>query len=160
MPYYYRRKKKKEEDYSGIPRVKVVKKPNYIDQLDRIFSLYIRLRDAMYGGYTRCISCGRVLEFDKFDAGHFHSRTHKATRWDEDNVHSECQACNRFSADHLIQYRENLIRKIGEDRYKLLEVKAHTISKDYDEFALKALIADYKKKVKQLAQEKGINVKC
>ena len=45
-----------------------------------------------------------------------------ATRWDEQNCHSECKFCNRFSADHLIAYQANLIRKIGQGRFDLLQV--------------------------------------
>ena len=63
------------------------------------------------------------------DAGYYHSRRHMSTRFDEENVSSECRACNRFSADHLIGYRENLIRKIGTQRFQMLEVKAHQTKK-------------------------------
>lgn len=34
---------------------------NYKDKLDRIFSEYIRLRDADNNGYIRCISCGKIV---------------------------------------------------------------------------------------------------
>lgn len=162
MPYYYRPKRKTAKtDTSELeknPRVKVKKKVNLVDKLDKVFSKYIRLRDCMVGGYTRCISCGRLLPFEQMDCGHYFSRTHMATRYDEDNCNSECRACNRFAADHLIGYRNNLIRKIGEKRVALLEVKAHQSSKLSD-FDLQAMITYYTKKVNELSKQREMAVK-
>ena len=123
-------------------------------KLDRIFSRYIRLRDTKPYDfrYGKCISCGRVLPYDKLDCGHFHSRIHRNTRYDEDNCHCECHYCNRMSADHLIKYQENLIKKIGQQRFDLLKVKASMTCKR-TAFELELMIKEYEKKVKEL--EKG-----
>ena len=120
-------------------------------KLDRVFSKFIRLRDTRQYDfkYGKCISCGRVLPYDKLDCGHFHSRIHRNTRYDEDNCHAECHYCNRMSADHLIKYQENLIRKIGQQRFDLLKVKASMTCKR-SAFELELLIKEYEKKVKQL----------
>ena len=128
-----------------------------VDRLDKVFSKYIRLRDAMPSGTFRCISCGKIKPIEQADCGHFHSRTHMSTRFDEDNCHAECRYCNRFSADHIIGYRENLIRKIGEQRYILLEVKAHETRK-WSHFELEMLIKYYKALVEKLQKEKGIRL--
>lgn len=127
------------------------------DKLDKIFSRYIRLRDAMPNGTFRCISCGQIKPIEHADCGHFHSRRHMSTRFDEDNCHSECKYCNRFSADHIIGYRENLIRKIGQQRYNLLEVRAHE-TKKWSLFELEILIKHYQAMVKKLQTEKGIKI--
>lgn len=66
--------------------------------------------------------------------------------------------CNRFSADHLIGYRENLIKKIGVQRFKLLEVKAHE-TKKWSCFELEQLIKYYKALGDKLSEEKGIDLK-
>lgn len=157
MPYYYRRKKKKPKDES-TPTKRVKREVNLVAKLDRVFALYIRLRDAMPGGYFKCISCGQIKPFEQSDCGHFHSRIHMATRFDEQNCHSECKFCNRFSADHLIGYRENLIRKIGQGRFDLLQVKARS-SKKWSDFELKLMIQHYHREVVRLSIEKGIKVK-
>ena len=148
----FKRKKKTAKKKSGDDKPK---KPNYVDQLDRIFSLYIRLRDALPNGMVKCISCGRYFPFTQVDCGHFYSRIHTSTRWDEDNCNAECRYCNRMSSEHLIGYRANLVRKIGEQRVALLEVKAHQTVKR-DDYVLKLLIEDYKKKVEALLKEKQI----
>ena len=149
---YYIKKKK-----SNKPKKRQTNQATLVKKLDKVFSQYIRLRDAYPNGTFRCISCGKIKPFEQADAGHFHSRRHMATRFDEDNVSAECRACNRFSADHLIGYRENLIKKIGTQRFQLLEVKAHSIKK-WSCFELEQLIKYYTVLVKKLSEEKGIKV--
>lgn len=131
------------------------KKTDYKAKLDKEFSLYIRLRDAFPGGMTRCISCNQIKPFEKIDCGHFYSRSHLATRFDEDNCHGECSYCNRFKSDHLLGYRENLIKKIGQTRVDLLAFKKDQISKISD-FEYKQLIKYYKILNEKLRKEKGI----
>ena len=121
MPYNIKRTKAKKKD-KPLPLfdkagITVKKKPDLKAKLDKEFSLFIRLRDCMPNGYFRCISCGQIKPYEQADCGHFHSRRHMATRFDEDNAHAECRACNRFSADHLIQYLKNLKAKIGQLRF-------------------------------------------
>ena len=128
-----------------------------VDRLDTVFSRYIRLRDAMSSGMFRCISCGKIKPIEQADCGHFHSRTHMSTRFDEDNCHAECRYCNRFSADHIIGYRENLIKKIGEQRFMLLDIKAHE-TKKWSHFELEQLAKYYRALVQKLQKEKGIKL--
>lgn len=162
MPLYYLTRKKKnahsEKKESTQEKPMVRRKPNLVKKLDRIFSLYIRLRDAMPNGYTRCISCGKIKSFEDMDCGHFYSRTHMATRYDEDNCHAECKACNRFSADHLIAYQTNLIRKIGISRFEKLGIKAKSTCHWLDS-ELVERIKYYSQKVNELSREKAIRVK-
>ena len=157
MPYYIKRKKKKEKSLPLLDTasIKVRKQPDFKAKLDKEFSLFIRLRDAMPSGHFRCISCGQIKPFEQADCGHFHSRRHLATRFDEDNAHAECRACNRFSADHLIGYERNLIAKIGQQRFDMLKVKAASTCKMSD-FEYKELIKYYKAINEKLRKEKGL----
>lgn len=148
MPYYIKKTKK-----TSTGR----KKTNLVAKLDKVFSLYIRLRDSMPNGYFKCISCGQIKRFDQADCGHFYSRTHMATRFDEDNAHLECSFCNRFCADHLIGYQTNLIKKIGMSRFELLRVKSHSVKK-WSDFELEAMIKHYTLEVKRLSSEKCLKV--
>ena len=156
MPYYIKRYPKKKKD--GVEKKPSRRgKPNLVKKLDRVFALYIRLRDAMDGGYCRCISCGRIKPFAEIDCGHYHSRTHMATRYDEDNCHGECHYCNRMSADHLIKYRENLVKKIGQQKVDWLNVKAHS-TKHFLDSELEGMIEYYTREAKKLSSLKGIRV--
>lgn len=159
--YYIKRTKSKKKD-KPLPlfdkaRITVKKKPDLKAKLDKVFSLYIRLRDIKPFNYRffKCISCGEIKPFEQADCGHFHSRRHLSTRFDEDNAHAECRACNRFSADHLINYEKNLIAKIGQQKFDLLKVKAAGTSKMSD-FEYEQLIKYYKALNKKLRKEKGL----
>lgn len=161
MPYYIKRTKAKKKD-KPLPLfdkagVIIKKKPDLKAKLDKVFSLYIRLRDSKPFNYRffKCISCGEIKPFEQADCGHFHSRRHLSTRFDEDNAHAECRACNRFSADHLINYEKNLIAKIGQQKFDLLKVKAAGTSKMSD-FEYEQLIKYYKALNKKLKKEKGL----
>lgn len=151
MPYYIKRKAKEK------PAARKIRQPSLstmVKKLDKVFSQYIRLRDAMPGGVFRCISCGRTLPIGRADCGHYFSRRHMSTRFDEDNCNAECSYCNRFDAEHLIGYRENLIRKIGLRRYQLLGVRANE-TKKWSCFELEVLARHYQGKVRELEKEKG-----
>ena len=126
--------------------------------LDIVFSLYIRLRDAMPGGRTRCISCGRVFPFEQIQAGHYYTRHNRSVRWDEDNVHAECSLDNCSNPGHLEGYTKNLIAKIGQGRFDALSVRAHGTRKWSGE-ELREMIRHYTAEVKRLSREKGINVR-
>lgn len=156
MPYYIKRKKKTSPSENKRPKKKN-SQSTLIHKLDKVFSLYIRLRDAMPNGYVRCISCGQIKRFEDVDCGHFHSRKNMSTRFDEENCNAECKYCNRFSADHLIGYQRNLIQKIGKGRFDLLNVKAHT-AKHYMDFELQGMYEHYKKECQRLSTLKGIKV--
>ena len=139
-------------DKAGIT---VKKKPDLKAKLDKEFSLFIRLRDCMPNGFFRCISCGQIKPFGQADCGHYFSRTHLATRFDENNCHAECRACTRFRAAHLEGYRENLIAKIGQQYFDLLKVKAASNTKMSD-FEHEQLIKYFKALNEKLRKEKGL----
>lgn len=148
MPYYIKRKPKTPK--SGIKE----RKPStaaLVRKLDKVFSLFIRLRDsAAYNyQYFRCISCGQIKPFDQMDCGHFISRTHQATRFDEENAHGECRFCNRFSADHIIAYQRNLEAKIGKDRVDMLLARGR-MTKKWSAFELQLLIKHYQQEVDKM----------
>lgn len=143
--YYLKKKKSSTGKKTGKSRLSTLTR-----KLDEIFSLYIRARDSK-DGHFRCISCGRILPYEQADCGHYFSRTHKNTRWDEENCSAECKRCNRFCADHLEGYRIHLIEKIGQRNFDLLSVRAHQIRK-WSEFELEELIKYYKAKYESLKE--------
>jgi uncharacterized C2H2 Zn-finger protein len=123
-----------------------MKKAN-IDKLDRIFSKYIRLRDADDNGYCRCISCGKVFHWKDGDAGHYINRKHMSVRWDEMNVHAQCRACNRFDEGNGPGYTQGLMKKYGPEVLDLLLYKKFQTSKLTD-FEVECLIKHYNEKTK------------
>lgn len=147
MPYYIKKQRHQKEKRERSESAKL------IDKLDRVFSLYIRLRDSKEFNFQafRCISCGQIKPFSQMDCGHFFSRRHMATRFSELNASGECRACNRFSADHLHGYEVNLKKKIGEQKFALLEAQAHS-TKKWHPFELEQMIQYYKDQIEKLKQ--------
>jgi|694.fasta_scaffold23799_19 hypothetical protein len=99
-----------------------------IDELDKVFSLYVRLKDADLKGDVICITCSNKFNYKDVDAGHYIPRVHMNTRWDEDNVKPQCINCNRYNygmIDVFEKYLEN--NKKGITEY--LKEKSKKISK-------------------------------
>src|SRR5688500_14823181 len=84
------------------------------DKLWKIFSEYIRLRDANADGYCVCITSGRLIHWKDCDAGHFISRRHMATKYDEQNVHAQRRFDNRFAAGEQFVYARAIDAKYGK----------------------------------------------
>lgn len=118
-------------------------------KLDRVFSVYIRMRDADENGYIRCISCGKAVHWKDADAGHYVNRRHMSLRWDEKNVNAQCRSCNRFDEGNMLGYTEGLQRKYGSQVLNYFKIKKHNIAK-YPKVALEHLIKYYQQKIKEL----------
>ena len=116
---------------------------DYLKLAQITFNKYIRLRDKG----QNCISCQKKPL--KENAGHFYNaNNHYNVRFDEYNVHLQCEHCNTFLSANLIYYRENLIKKIGIEKFNELEAKARKTRKFTIE-ELKEIIKLYKQKIKQ-----------
>lgn len=95
-------------------------------KIDREFHDYIRRRDAdNETGYCKCISCNKIIHYTESDGGHFISRKHLSTRYDEQNVNAQCRKCNRFEDGRQFEYSLNL----GEQLSNELLVKSKQILK-------------------------------
>ena len=74
----------------------MVKKPSrktLVKNLDTIFSIYIRRKDAI-DDIATCVTCGKKDHYKNLQCGHFMSRSNYSTRWDENNVGVQCYGCN------------------------------------------------------------------
>ena len=95
-------------------------------KIDAPFHEYIRRRDAdNSSGYCKCISCNKPIHFTESDGGHFISRKHLNTRYDEENVNAQCRKCNRFEDGRQFEYSLNL----GEELSNKLLIKSKQILK-------------------------------
>ena len=113
---------------------------DYVKLAQQVFNKYIRLRDAG----NVCISCQKKPL--KSNAGHFYNaNNHWSVRFDERNVHLQCEHCNTYLSGNLIYYRENLLKKIGIEEFENLSAEAMKTRKFTIE-ELKEIISTYKKK--------------
>ncbi len=124
-------------------------------ELDKYFSLYIRLRDATEEGMVQCFTSGKVYHYKSIHAGHFMSRKHLSTRWDETNVQPQSPADNLFGQGEQYKFALALDAKYGDGTAEYLQFKSKKIQKfsrvDYDD-----LISYYKSLVENLKKDKGI----
>jgi hypothetical protein len=125
----------------------MAKKPSrktIITKLDSIFSQYIRLRYSK-NEIATCVTCGKSDNWKKMQNGHFVSRKHYATRWDEDNCQVQCAGCNVF------RYGEQYLfsKYLGVDLSEELLMKSRKIQKFTDNELLE-MIELYTEKVNNL----------
>ena len=114
--------------------------------LDKVFSLYIRLRHASKDGIVKCFTCDKTAHYKKMHAGHFMSRKHHATRWNEDNVQVQCPKCNLFGQGEQYAFGKLLDIRIAEGKAEELQELSRTTVK-YMRFEYEDMIKFYKEKV-------------
>lgn len=117
--------------------------PKLTAKAQKVFNKYVRERDSE-NGYFICISCGRTLPVEQMNAGHYIPQKNSSfLRFNEYNVHGECISDNGFNEFHLINYRKNLINKIGQEMVDWLEDNQRTIKK-WTRSELNEIIEKYK----------------
>lgn len=94
-------------------------------ELDKWFSLYIRLREATEEGMVQCFTCGKVSNYKiGMQCGHFQSRVNLSTRYDEQNCQVQCVACNMFKQGEQYKFALRLDGKYGDGTAEQLEFKS------------------------------------
>ena len=137
-------KEKQWKDKKTRLKKELMSLQDYLKIAQQVFNKYIRLRDAG----NVCISCNKKPL--KENAGHFYNaNNHWSVRFDERNVHLQCEHCNTYLSGNLIYYRENLLKKIGIEEFENLSAEA-TKTRKFTIDELKEIIATYKKKIKEL----------
>lgn len=110
--------------------------PKLTAKAQKVFNAWVRQRDADKG----CISCGSRIDH----AGHYLSAGHHGhLRFNEMNCNGQCLRCNNFLHGNLINYRQGLIKKYGEEKVLMLESQARQ-TKRWTRFELEAIINQYK----------------
>lgn len=99
--------------------------PQLKKKVQRAVNAYVRERDKE----LPCISCQRFA--NNYDAGHYINQgSSGALRYNLDNIHKQCSFnCNRSLSGNKIEYRINLVKKIGVDRVEWLEDHRHDVKK-------------------------------
>lgn len=119
-----------------------------IKRLDQIFSQYIRLRYAK-NEIAECYTCGKKDHYKKLQCGHFQSRKHYATRWDEDNCQVQCYSCNVMKYGEQYKFGLKLEKEKGYGFPEKLLNKTKKIVKFTDQEILEK-IQYFKDKIENL----------
>jgi hypothetical protein len=113
-----------------------------VKKLDRVFSRYIRLKNADETGTVQCCTCGKLLHWGDSHASHFVSRRHMSVRFDERNVHVCCP-------------RKYIIETYGMETFnELLRLKR--VNMKWLRSDLEEMIAVYQMKTKQLELDRQV----
>ena len=117
------------------------------NDLDDVFSTYIRQKGMDEKGFNFCYTCGKHDHWKKLQNGHYISRKYNGTRWEENNCRPQCVKCNIFSEGNKPAFARKFLKEFGESYLDELEIlKNRTIK--IDAFTLQLLINDYKSKIK------------
>jgi len=112
-----------------------------------LFNSFIRLRDKREG----CISCTNPFG-DKYDAGHYRSTgAHPELRFNEYNNNGQCVHCNQHLSGNLVDYRIQLIKKIGVGKVEWIEGSHDRPKLTIDD--IKAIQDKYKAKIKEIEND-------
>ncbi len=126
-----------------------------LKEADKVFSLFIRKRDADKNGNIDCVCCGKIYNLeDKTENGdtvvqclHFVQRGVYSLRYDPVNCHAGCGWCNKDMNDNpegtaYHQFRDYLVDCIGEEEVAAMEVQKRSINKITHEY-IRSIIKKY-----------------
>jgi len=125
------------------------------------FSTYIRTRDCVEyikkhpetnGLMAPCITCNRLYDFKKLQAGHFVSGRTNAVLFDERGVHAQCYGCNVGRSGEAIKYYPVMLERYGQEVVdELINSRNRTVKFTVSE--LKEMEQEYKQKTELLLKE-------
>jgi hypothetical protein len=118
---------------------------DYLKLTQQIFNKYVRLRD---NGKV-CISCQKPINGVKHASHYLSAGGHSIVRFHENNVWTSCYKCNVQLSGNQVEYRKELIKKIGTQQVEWLENNGSK-EKKWTKDELKELMQKYKLKCKQL----------
>lgn len=89
--------------------------PRLKKKLWKIFSEFIRRRDADHAGMVKCFTCPRIMHWKDSQAGHYVPQSIALSLvFHEKNVHAQCGGCNLFKGGNPTIYAIELRKKYGE----------------------------------------------
>ena len=120
---------------------------DYLREAQAAFNAWVRERDAN----LPCISCNRHHQ-GKYDAGHYRTvGSNPALRFNPFNCHKQCVPCNQHKSGDIVNYRINLVAKIGADKVAWLEGFHEPMRYTIED--LQGIKAHYRALVRQLKRD-------
>ncbi|MDU8420241.1 recombination protein NinG [Pseudomonas syringae] len=127
-----------------VRKEKLKSRSDHMKDTQQAFNEWVRHRDAA----LPCVSCGRHHQ-GKYDAGHYRTvGSNPALRFEPLNCHKQCVPCNQHKSGNVVEYRIELVRRIGIVNVEWLE-GPHEPQK-YTVEELKALTAKYRALTREL----------
>lgn len=118
---------------------------NLTEDLDHVFSQYIRCKYADKEGMVECFTSGKKHHWTKIQNGHFIPRANLGTRWLEQNCRPQSENDNVFLSGNLEVYAKKLDQERPGTVEYLQELARQVAKPTKDE--LKSLIIEYRAKL-------------
>ena len=100
-----------------VRKEKLKSRADHLRETQTVFNEWIRLRDAT----LPCVSCGRHHD-GQYHAGHYRTvGANPELRFEPLNVHKQCAPCNNHKSGDIVNYRIELVKRIGVDKVDWLE---------------------------------------
>lgn len=116
----------------------------------KVFSEYIRRRDADEGGTVRCYTCGALYFWKQIHAGHAIPGRRNAVLFDAEIVRPQCPRCNIFLGGRYEIFAAKLIRESGLEWFEKKLSGAREVVK-LTRSDLEELILEYKQKLEAIS---------
>ena len=127
--------KEHEIEFSGL-----------VDDLDAIFSKYIRHKYADKDGMVKCYTCPSIEPIGMIQNGHYISRQHMYLRWDERNCRPQCDICNELKRGNLAVFAKRLEKECAGIT-DILKEESRMVYK-WSKHELQSMRSEYTKKLK------------
>jgi hypothetical protein len=118
----------------------------------KVFSEYIRRRDADEGGTCRCVTCRAPIFWKEAHAGHFVPGRTNAVLFHPDITNAQCIRCNIFLGGNYAAYTLYMLDRFGREKveeFLALKHKAVKLTRS----DLEEIIEKYKQKLEELELE-------
>ena len=127
-----------------VRKEKLKSRADHLKDTQHAFNAWVRARDAA----LPCVSCGRHHQ-GKYDAGHYRTvGSNPALRFEPMNCHRQCSPCNTRLSGNIVNYRIELVKRIGAAALEWLEGPHE--AKKYTVEEIKAIKAKYRAMTRDL----------
>lgn len=116
----------------------------------RLFSEYVRRKDADAGGTEYCFTCETPMHWKALQCGHGIPGRRNAVLFDEEICRPQCPRCNVFMGGRYEIFTTKLIKEKGMDWWERKLSGARALVK-LTRSDLEDLIQSYKQKLEALA---------
>jgi hypothetical protein len=124
--YAIKQRSKERKEKNKVIAEKLKTHREHLRELQVVFNKYIRLRDEK----MPCVSCGTAKTDIQYHAGHYKScGAYPNLRFNELNCWKQCSACNNHLHGNIIEYRKELIKRIGVEKVEEIESKGSEVLK-------------------------------
>ncbi len=140
-------KERKDRQRTAEAKKRLKSRSDWLREAQAAFNKWIRLRDHT----LPCVSCGRHHK-GQYHAGHYRTvGANPELRFEPLNCHKQCAPCNNHKSGDIVNYRINLVQRIGQDLVEWLEGPHDPRKYTIDE--IKEIKAEYTQKSRELEKQ-------